>query len=527
MMLGGKLSLVWTVLRLLVSLATFFVKCVEPLLFLLVEGYDKYIYNPLQAWLSPLVQRVPREVKVGEVKVTVFTANIVSWARTVLVIPIACCLKYHLNWGGCLLVLLHDFLDHLDGIVAKVQRRTYGNVDDPLLGGFMDAFCDKIVNVLALWSVLMVTDFGHMTWGHLLLYLTPICLIIGFEFTLGVVRVQDYFHSFYMRELKRREEVGNGQATAAVMEGKLKEKLESMGIAFLCVAQASPVLMNSVSGISGVVCLVLSIRLAHASLSRKLAARKERKPFRDPPGGPTVGSCLHRLMTRRTTGVQVDLPPFSADNPDFKFGVPESGDSGFLKSPMENHPPLISRSLSAAGVMEGLVDRVYTVGCFDMFHDGHVRLLQRMRSLGKQVIVGVHDSRSIYLLKKRVPVDSTEKRMLNVKQYADMVFCIAGTDPTNFLACMFPATATATGAGGAEVVRQQQQQQRRPKDASSCLYVRGDDMPNFPARELCERLMPVTFLPYTPGVSTTKLRKEIYNSTQSDPRLDLDANFFY
>ena len=36
-------------------------------------------------------------------------------------------------------------------------------------------------------------------------------------------------------------------------------------------------------------------------------------------------------------------------------------------------------------------------------------------------MVGVHDSRSIYILKKRVPVDSTEKRMLNVKQYADVV----------------------------------------------------------------------------------------------------------
>ena len=38
-----------------------------------------------------------------------------------------------------------------------------------------------------------------------------------------------------------------------------------------------------------------------------------------------------------------------------------------------------------------------------------------------QVIVGVHDSRSIYMLKKRVPIDSTTKRMLNVKQHADVV----------------------------------------------------------------------------------------------------------
>ena len=41
-------------------------------------------------------------------------------------------------------VLVHDFLDHVDGIVAKVQRSLFGAIDDPLLGGFMDAFCDKV-----------------------------------------------------------------------------------------------------------------------------------------------------------------------------------------------------------------------------------------------------------------------------------------------------------------------------------------------------------------------------------------------
>lgn len=48
------------------------------------------------------------------------------------------------------MVILHDFLDHLDGIVAKAQKQTYGSVDDPLLGGFMDAFCDKVSAALYL-----------------------------------------------------------------------------------------------------------------------------------------------------------------------------------------------------------------------------------------------------------------------------------------------------------------------------------------------------------------------------------------
>lgn len=38
------------------------------------------------------------------------------------------------------------------------------------------------------------------------------------------------------------------------------------------------------------------------------------------------------------------------------------------------------------------VDKVYTIGCFDLFHEGHIILLKRMRELGKKVIVGVHDS---------------------------------------------------------------------------------------------------------------------------------------
>ena len=41
------------------------------------------------------------------------------------------------------------------------------------------------------------------------------------------------------------------------------------------------------------------------------------------------------------------------------------------------------------------VDKVYTVGCFDLFHHGHVTIINRMREIGKKVIVGVHDSRRL------------------------------------------------------------------------------------------------------------------------------------
>merc|ERR1719468_1259422 len=139
------------------------------------------------------------------------------------------------------------------------------------------------------------------------------------------------------------------------------------------------------------------------------------------------------------------------------------------------------------------VDKVYTVGCFDLFHHGHVTIINRMREIGKKVIVGVHDSRSIYKLKKRVPVDSTEKRMLNVKSEADEVFCISGTDPSNFMTCVVNLA-----------------------EGETACYVRGDDMKDFPSRDVVENLMPIKFLPYTKGVSTTQLRKANFSHIAPD-----------
>ena len=41
-------------------------------------------------------------------------------------------------------------------------------------------------------------------------------------------------------------------------------------------------------------------------------------------------------------------------------------------------------------------------------------------------------------------------------------------------------------------------------DDEAALYVRGDDMPNFPARPFVETIMPICLLHYTYGVSSTQ-----------------------
>ncbi|KAJ8303487.1 hypothetical protein KUTeg_019883 [Tegillarca granosa] len=384
--------------------------------------------------------------------------------------------EYHLS--AFLLVCLHDFLDHLDGIVAKVQKKIYGPVDDPLLGGFMDAFCDKekidvnrtcmpficyvrcpskIVNVISLWTILMVTDFSTMSLQGLVLYVMSCVIIITYEFVLGVVRVQDYFRAYY--------------ASVSI----------SKTFAF-------------VAGIIGITCLLLSVRLAHASLQHKLKARKHHKsqeilvhmatinyhddkdysdkPLYNEDGSKRIYEDVKLSITKSDQSV------LSQSNDSQKALFYRDNSENSEESDEESRPIKFMRSHSVPfNDFDGRVDKVYTIGCFDLFHKGHVRLLQRMRSLGKQ----------------RVPIDSTEKRMLNVKQYADIVFCIAGKDPSNFVTCI---TYIA-------------------KDEST-LYVRGDDMPNFPSRTLVESLMPVRLLPYTQGVSTTQLRKKWYNHIKND-----------
>lgn len=506
---------------------------IEFFLFKLMDLYDQFLYTPLQTSLIPVVCKIPRTVVFSNKSYTVFTANIVSYSRTILVIPIAICLKYQFHTTAFLLVILHDFLDHVDGIVAKAHRQMFGQVDDPLLGGFMDAFCDKIVNVLALWSILMVTDFRQFSSTGVWLYVGACGVIIVYEFILGVVRVQDYFAAYYERLYGKSDNSRNmsKSSTAAVMEGKLKEKLESTGIACLCLAQANVCSANSVSGILGILCLLLSIRLAHASLQHKLNARstsneKEEAGIKElqdeaktDPEKPADSADDVKPISRAMSAFD-----FSDDsekenklfgNTDIKkdkdnlnrrrIESTSGSESTELDEDNNQSKRPRRRSFTHAKTHDDRVDRVYTVGCFDLFHQGHVRLLRRMRKLGKEVIVGVHDSRSILKLKSKVPIDSTETRMANVKRYADVVFCVAGTDPTSYLGCVANTNADLTG-----------------------MYVRGDDMQDFPARQLAESIMTIKFLPYSEGVSSTKLRKEQYNASSFGPHVNADVqSMFY
>ena len=56
---------------------------------------------------------------------------------------------------------------------------------------------------------------------------------------------------------------------------------------------------------------------------------------------------------------------------------------------------------------------VFTNGCFDVFHSGHVKLLNESKALGDRLIVGLNSDKSVRMLKgEGRPINNEEERAL-------------------------------------------------------------------------------------------------------------------
>lgn len=139
--------------------------------------------------------------------------------------------------------------------------------------------------------------------------------------------------------------------------------------------------------------------------------------------------------------------------------------------------------------------KVYTIGCFDLFHRGHMNILTSLREFGNFIVCGIHDDQSYYQLKKKNTIDNLEKRIENVKPFVDLIYVIPSTDP-------LPYIKAATSQSDI--------------DRGMCCYARGDDMTEFPSRAWVESVMPVHFLPRTESCSSSLVRV-LYHA--DDPEL--------
>ena len=64
--------------------------------------------------------------------------------------------------------------------------------------------------------------------------------------------------------------------------------------------------------------------------------------------------------------------------------------------------------------------RVITFGTFDLFHIGHVNILERAKELGDSLIVGVSSDKLNYKKKGRYPVYSQDQRL----QIINSLYCV-------------------------------------------------------------------------------------------------------
>ncbi len=74
---------------------------------------------------------------------------------------------------------------------------------------------------------------------------------------------------------------------------------------------------------------------------------------------------------------------------------------------------------------------VFTNGCFDLLHAGHVTLLRKAKRLGDVLIVGLNTDRSVRKLKgKGRPVVSQQDRALVLSSLRDVDYVVFFSEPT-------------------------------------------------------------------------------------------------
>ncbi|MEL6653445.1 MAG: D-glycero-beta-D-manno-heptose 1-phosphate adenylyltransferase [Bacteroidota bacterium] len=99
---------------------------------------------------------------------------------------------------------------------------------------------------------------------------------------------------------------------------------------------------------------------------------------------------------------------------------------------------LLSRS-AGWGVHGGKV--VFTNGCFDLLHLGHLDYLEKARRLGVRLIVGLNDDESVRRLKgtsRPILPQQERARMLAALEFVDGVILFAEDTPLNLIKAIQP-----------------------------------------------------------------------------------------
>jgi D-beta-D-heptose 7-phosphate kinase / D-beta-D-heptose 1-phosphate adenosyltransferase len=136
---------------------------------------------------------------------------------------------------------------------------------------------------------------------------------------------------------------------------------------------------------------------------------------------------------------------------------------------------------------------IFTNGCFDILHVGHIQYLEQSKNLGDRLVVGLNSDASVRRLKGNDrPVNSQEdrKRMLEALRCVDEVVIFDEDTPYDLIVSLQPDIVTKGG-------------DYRPEDVVGATLSR------------------VVVLPYVEGKSTTRILNHENRRKGLGPRGDL------
>ena len=132
----------------------------------------------------------------------------------------------------------------------------------------------------------------------------------------------------------------------------------------------------------------------------------------------------------------------------------------------------------------------YTCGVFDLFHVGHLNLLERCKEMCDILIVGVCDDRYVTEIKKKQPVDpeSQRVRILNALKVVDRaeLVTIAETNDKILALKRFKFDVLFSGDDW-----------------------KGSERYLMTERQFAEYGASIEYLPYTKGISTTDIKNKM------------------
>jgi rfaE bifunctional protein nucleotidyltransferase chain/domain len=98
---------------------------------------------------------------------------------------------------------------------------------------------------------------------------------------------------------------------------------------------------------------------------------------------------------------------------------------------------------------------VFTNGCFDILHRGHLHVLRQARALGDLLIVAVNSDRSVQQLKgpkRPVMSEAARAELIEALEMVDYVILFGETEPCRLLEALLPDVLVKGGDYGRETV---------------------------------------------------------------------------